>query len=375
MNRTITTSIAFVILFLFVEIKNGISQEDDFGVVFWSVDRDLVWDDIQGEPLIDTMNGFYLDLYMYPPFNANGYYYGDVRLDKLAYVFKKSSYVSEDIRNDDLLRYLNVYFDMAAYYSYKYIIQTAEAQKSTNSTIRENPHIMGNAVVEEWKLESNRFTIETKYGEEIEVLLGWESRINELVKTIKKPEPQPFEPVFSFDIALGKLVGSAGYKDLLTEPVVGYLGLEYISKPYVVVFGLSGGGQDVLKTFSKGDKTFPIGSNPNLMNLFFHGGYMILDSKRFRIIPRIGMHFSNLRYPRNNDFDASEWAISYTAGATMDVKLVDWYTRYGLSTLGSGLSLRFGAFYYPTKIGEHNLNHTLLTVGISWTFSRSAMMY
>ena len=172
----------------------------------------------------------------------------------------------------------------------------------------------------------------------------------------------------SFDLTVGPLMGLSDYSDHLTQPVAGVLGVEFAKAPFTYNIGLSGGGQRVLKTFNKDDEIFPEDSEPNILNAFLHVGYQLIDSRKWKVIPRAGVHFSSLRYPVKEDIDSGSSTFSFTLATTIDYKLKSWNRTSNTHMLFSEIGLRFGAYYYPMNVGELNMSHILLTAGLSWTF-------
>ena len=355
----------FLSLFFISHVSHG---QSDFGVVFWSEDRDLNWDDFRGSPLVDSTNSFYMDLYI-ESFSDNFYWSrGNGEIPKV-YIYTNTSFVDEDIRSDDLLRYFNVYFDLAGLYAYKLANTMAEARKSEDDNIRNNRHIIKNGIVEEWRAESDRLTIETRYGAEIEKLIMWEQKVEDLLKNQTVPVYTLPEYALTFAAGLGMRNGLNEFDDFLENKLCGYFDFEFIKEPFSFNFGITGGGVTALRTFSKGEEEFEIDSDPNFINLFLQAGYQIINTRIFKLTPRAGIHFTNLYYPEEDDIDSSVWGFSYAAGLTADINFRTWrlnnYNASGFSKFG----LRIGGFYFPTMIGKQNLTHAIFTAGLYYKLS------
>jgi len=196
----------------------------------------------------------------------------------------------------------------------------------------------------------------------------WEKDIEDRLATIEEPVFAKSKYSMTLDLTFGPLVGISEYKDYLTQPTAGVLGVEFSKAPFTYNIGLSGGGQKVKHTFRIKNEVFPISTEPNIMNIFLHIGYELLDNRKWRIVPRLGAHFSNLRYPVKDDLDANVWARSISAGTTVDYKLNSWNKKGNVHMLFSEVGLRFGAYLYPMSMSNLDLSHVLLTAGLSWTF-------
>jgi len=165
--KTMTLRPIITFLFLII-ISSSIRSQEDFGVLFWLEDRDLEWSDFKGSPLVDSSGGFFLDLYIESVAVNGTSVIMQSMYEPKTYIFTKTSYASEELRTDDLLRYFNVYFDLAAYYSHEMVERLIRARNSDDEMISKNSHVIKNAVIEEWRSESARMGIETQYGIEIE---------------------------------------------------------------------------------------------------------------------------------------------------------------------------------------------------------------
>jgi len=357
------------LLFIYFGLSTNLEGQEDFGVLYWTAERDLTWNDFKGKSLVDSSDNFFLDIYVesLSVYNSDYYYIRNSKSD--VYIFTNTSYADEEVKNEDLLRYFNVYFDLAAVYTEKLERLLVKARTSEDEFYMSNPSVIKNAVIEEWRVESSRFVLETHYGEEIESLLIWEKDVNEKVAKIVEPIFTLSDYSFALDFTVGPLIGLNEYKQYLTQPVAFVLGVEVAKAPFTYNFGISGGGQTVKKSFSKGNDEFPIDTEPNMLNIFMHTGYQLLKSEYLNITPRAGIHFSNLRYPDDEDINSSAWSISYTGGLIADIKLSKWdYSNWRDATI-SNFGLRIGAYYYPIKLGGQNLSHVLVTAGIFWSMS------
>ncbi|MEM9545828.1 MAG: hypothetical protein AAGA77_07640 [Bacteroidota bacterium] len=359
-------SIIFLILYVFFIAEA--SSQDEFGVVFWTEDRDLEWSDFKGSPLVDSTGGFFLDIYIKSLAINTSNLFVQSRLDPQTYVYTNTSYASEELRTDDLLRYFNVYFDLAAYYSNKMVKHQIQALNSDDIVVASNLQIIKNALIEEWRNESARLAIETQYGVEIEQLIMWEEDVERKLSELEKPFFSKSPYSMTLDLTVGPLIGLSEYNEFLSQPTTGVLGVEFSKAPFTYHMGLSGGGQSVKQTFSKGNEVFPANTKPNILNLFLHTGYQLLDVRRWRIVPRIGVHFSNLRYPNSDDNESSVWSTSITTGTTIDYKFKSWNNQANVHMMYSEVSLRLGAYLYPMQVGGQNLSHILLTAGVAWRF-------
>lgn len=342
--------------------------QEDFGVLYWTPDRDLDWSDFQGTSLTDTSSNFFLDLYIESVTVNNSSFFVQSVYDPKTYIFTKTSYVDENLRSDDLLRYLNVYYDLAAVYAHKMVKQLIKGRNSEDTFISSNLHIVKNAVIEEWRNESARLAIETQYGVEIERLLMWEKEVGDRLARISEPVFTKSDFSMTLDFTFGPIVGFNEYKEFLTQPIGGVLGIEVAKAPFTFNFGLSGGGASVIKSFVNEDEIFLLDTKPNMLNLFMHTGYQLVNTKRWMIIPRIGIHYTSLRYPVGEDLTSKVSKTSFTSGATIDYRLNSWNKNGNRSMMFSEIGLRFGGYYYPMNVGAQNLSHMLFTLGFSWTF-------
>lgn len=365
----------FTLLLLFLGLSTIAKSQDDFGVIYWTKERDLTWDDFKGKSLVDTLDNFFLDLYIESISSHNSNYYSYNNQEAKVYIFSRTSFADEDARNDDLLRYFNVYFDLAAVFSHKMVSQLEKARNSEDEFYRENLDIVRGAIIEEWRMESSRFVIETQYGIEIVRLLIWEREVNAKLENIAEPKYVESDYSFTFDFALGTLIGLNEYKEFLTEPVVGLFGLEVAKAPFTYNFGVSGGGQTVKKSFNRGNDEFLLDSGPNLLNLYLHTGYQLLKTKYLHLTPRIGIHFSNLSYPEDDMINSSVWVTSYTGGLVADINFSKWKYREWNSNMMSNVGLRIAAYYYPMNLGQQNLSHFVVTAGIYWKLNGLDVKY
>jgi len=363
------------VFFCIAFLSETTGQEEDLGVLFWSKERDLEWSDFKGSSIIDTVDNFYLDLYIQSVniHAADSYILFGSKPE--AYIYTNTSYVDEDLRNDDLLRYLNVYFDLAGYYAYKLDKGLSEARKSKNITIKSNPDIIKNSVIEEWRTESRRLAIETQYGQVIEKLLLWEQEIEVKVKSIKEARLNVSDYAFTFDFQAGGILLENEFSDFLSKATRAVVSLELTKDPLVFGFTATMGNQVVQETFSEGTDLFPVDSEPLLNNLLLNVGYIILENKWMRVIPRGGVHFSQLRYPTDSDLKSINWSTNFSVGLTTDLKLYKWSVKGFKGPELSDISLRIGAFYYPMKLGEANLSHGVLSAGVSWTIGGGKIGY
>jgi len=359
--------ITFLILFL--GLSTILKSQDDFGVIYWTKERDLTWDDFKGESLMDTLDDFFLDLYIESISSHNSNYYSYNNKEAKVYVFTNTSFADEAVRNDDLLRYFNVYFDLAALYAHKVAIQLEKAKASEDDFYRTNLDIVKGAIVEEWRMESARFVMETQYGAEIERLLIWEDDVNVKLENIKEPKYVDSKYSLTFDFGMGSSIGLNDYDEYLSDPLVGLFGIEIAKAPFTYSFGISGGTRFVKKSFNEGNNEFLLDTDPNLLNIYLHTGYQLLKSKYLNLTPRVGIHFSNLDYPEDDMIESSAWAISYTGGITLDINLAKFRYREWNGNMMTNLGLRIAAYYYPINIGEQNLSNVLMTVGIYWALN------
>lgn len=363
------------VLFIAVSVIDCFSQSEDHGVIFWSQERNLEWEDFKGRPMVDSLDNFYLDLYIESSNIAENEAFFLFGVRPSAYIFTNTSYVDDDIKNDDLLRYLNVYFDLAGYYAYKMTIGVNQANKSENEVIRNNPTIVRNAIIEEWRTESSRLAFETQYGVEIEKLLLWEQEINEKLLEVKEPEIKVSDYALGFEFSAGYLLDVANYEEFLTKPIVGAISMEITKAPFIYSIGFTGGGNEVKKTFNKGNDVFLKDTEPNIANLFLHGGYLLINSNKFRVAPRLGINFSHLRYPTDSDFDGNVWSVFYVTGITIDWKFLTWSAKGYKDQSLSDLSLRLGSYYYPINYGDNNFSNMSFNVGVSWTIGGGTYLY
>lgn len=123
-------------------------------------------------------------------------------------MFSNTSYVDKDVRNDDLLRLLNVYWDLSGYYADKMTSMSSSAKDNDEEMIRKNPSILQNSIIEEWRSESQRLFYDTKYGLEIEKLLMWEQKVDDLVAFIQEPKVLVSDYALGFDFSGGYLFKS-----------------------------------------------------------------------------------------------------------------------------------------------------------------------
>lgn len=352
------------------------TQNENIDVVFWSKERNLTWDDFKSTPLVDSIDNFYFDLYIQSTNVSeveNFILFGN---QPETYMFSNTSYIDPDIKSEDLLRYLNAYWDLAGYYSYKLTKTIAEARNSENITIKSNPEIISNSVLEEWRIESTRLSIDTDYGRIIEKMLDWEEDIAQKVATIKKPRLDVSKYAFGFDLQGGGLIPFGNYSDFLTKTGVGVLSMELTKAPFIFATGFAGGGQEVKMSFPDSDgNLFVKDTNPNIFNLFFHLGYLAFHNNHVRIIPRVGLHSSRLTYPKDSGYDATQWNFNFTTGCTVDYKLFGWSARAYSDHKLTDVSLRLGAYLFPMSIGESNISHGIISAGLSFTIGGGNLKY
>ena len=356
-------------------ISTSSRGQKDFGVLYWTEDRDLSWSDFKGRPIVDSIGGFFLDLYIESVTVNNSSVLIQSMYEPTIYIFTNTSYADDDLRSDDLLRYFNVHYDLAAFYAHKMVEQLINARNSEDEKISSNLHVVKNAVLEEWKSESTRLAIETEYGRVIERLIMWEKDIEDRLVAISTPIFEKSDYSMTIDLTFGPLIGPPSYDEFLTESTGGLLGLEFAKAPFTYNLGLSGGAVDVKKTFFEDEKEFRLNSNPNFLNLFMHMGYQLVNSKRWKIIPRLGIHYTSLAYARDIDIRYRASDTSFTSGLTIDYNLNAWNRKGNRSMMYSDVALRLGGYYYPMHVGEQNLSHLLLTVGLSWTFGPINVKY
>jgi hypothetical protein len=365
-----------IIIFLFTAYASYLSaQNESHGVVFWSQERDLEWDDFKGRTFEDSLDNFYLDLYITSAnaSEANSFFLFGQKPS--AYLFSNTSYVDNDIRNDDLLRLLNVYWDLSGYYAYKMTSMANSANDNDEEMIRKNPSILQNAIIEEWRSESKRLFYDTKYGLEIEKLLIWEQKVDDLVAFIQEPKVLVSDYALGFDFSGGYLFKSKKFSELQDGKGAFHIAMEITRKSLVFALGITAHHHTVRETFMDGDNIFLKGSEPFTNHVFLHTGYKILNNENFRLIPRFGLQFSNLGYSKEKNDEDRSTSISYTGGITADIKLWKWRYHSVMSPVLSDLSLRFGAYYYPMSVGPNNFSTAVITAGISWTIGGAILKY
>ena len=351
------------------------AQNESHGVIFWSQERNLEWEDFKGKPLEDSLDNFYLDLYISSAnaSEANSYFLFGQKPS--SYMFSNTSYVDNDIRNDDLLRLLNVYWDLSGYYAYKMITAANSARENDEEMVRKNPSILQNAIIAEWKAECNRLFYETNYGIEIEKLLMWEQKVDDLVALVQEPKVQVSDYALGFDFSGGYLFKSAAFTKLQDGKGAFHVGLEFTRKSLVFALGISAHRHTNRETFIDGDNIFLKGTEPFTNHVFLHAGYKILNNESFRLIPRIGLQFSNLGYSKQENNEDRSKTTSYTGGITADIKLWKWRYQSVMSPVLSDLSLRLGAYYYPMNVGNNDFSNGIITAGLSWTFGGAVLKY
>lgn len=352
-----------------------IAQVGSHGVVFWSQERDLEWDDFKGKPIVDSLNNFYLDIYITSANASEATSFFLFGQKPSSYIYSNTSYVDKDIRNDDLLRLFNVYWDLSGYYAYKMTSAANSAYENEEEVVRKNPSIIQNAIIEEWKFESNRLFIETNYGLEIEKLLVWQNDVEQLVNQVKPPKVAVSKYSLGFDFSGGILFRSKEYEDLLSKNWLAQFSMELAVKKYVFGLGFYGDGHIVKKTFYDKENEFIAGSKPFIGRVLLHGGYEVFNNDRFRIVPKAGLQFSNLRYSKEMNIDDESSSTSLTIGVSTDIKLLRFRYNSLSSTTLSSLGLRIGTYFYPMSVGDNNLNSIAITLGLSWIIGGGKLVY
>jgi len=359
----------YIILGIFIPVLYGnLMAQEDFGVLYWTEDRDLSWEDFSGVPLPDSENDFFLDLHIESITNDVPAFFIKRRYHPKVYVFTKTSYAPTEIRSAGLLRYFNLYYDLAAYYSYLLQERLIKARNSNDDFYRYNTNIIVDAIKEEWQLESKRLASETQNGQNSNRLIYWESELRSKLDSLSTPIYEKSDYSCTFDLTVGALIGLQDYTDYLSQPVAVALGLEVAKAPFTYNFGLTSGSMKVKQSFSDGEDFFVSNTEPNLLNLYMHLGYQLVDAKYIRVVPRAGIHFSHLRYPEDDNIESSHWSISYTASMMIDFKLNGWNGNANQALSYSEFVFRIGTYYYPIRVGNANISNALVTAGLAWTF-------
>lgn len=355
-----------VFFFIFFLIASNISlAQDNLGLLFWSVNRDLAWEDFRGNRMIDEEEPFFLDLHIEGVTEEAIYYPMNVYEAKV-YAFLNTSYVDEEVKSDTLLRFLNAYYDLAAVYAQEYSKRILLAQNSEDEIIRSKLHLVVEALREEWKVESIRFMSEVDGGNNFELLMRWEENIRSRLLNPVEPVYSKSNFPFGFSFSVGHFFSKGDYDKYVSGNFGVVFGLEVQQRPWSFHFDVGINEVNLEREIAKGKELFPLGSKPDMTRLGVGAGFNLIDTRNFRLTPRLGLLFSSLAYSDEDDFDAEMWAVSYTPGLTADIKLKPWdLTQIKRSMFYSEVSLRLSAYYYPIEFGYFDLSNYVISAGVS----------
>ncbi len=152
--------------------------------LYWSIDRQLTWDDFQGTPT-EASGGAASEINIYNPATIERpNIFSSPKLTAICVFDKKTSWVKKNLKTNNLLLYNQVIFNIYELYTRKLrqnFIQTdfsgeGYIKKFHKLAQRMNQHIIN---------EVQTFRVKSKYGENAEEVLKWNKHINSELEKFK----------------------------------------------------------------------------------------------------------------------------------------------------------------------------------------------
>lgn len=277
-----------------------------------------------------------------------------------AVMYKAESWIAADSLQELRLRYANVIFDFAEYYSRR----LEEEINISNSQGK----------LAEWKRtldnEIGRIAIDTRYGTASDRIIFWENYIDNLLReTFRKDVPDYKYERFSIGYYWGatthQFTGLIG--QTFSDPYCVTNGAYFTWKRVYYGFQLAFPGRSVPSSAYYSEKyQFPATATFKASYQHFNIGYEIIRKPRFIVTPFVGLttlRFIRTDVPKKPGEYSDPLKGSPNAGMAIDFRSVEFFInnsyqfRYGLTLRGS---------YSPVKYAPKLIGNCLsFTVGIS----------
>jgi len=337
------------------------------GITNWSRDYALTWDDFKGDVPIDTIPPYNLDVRLgYNFMNHDGGIIFNA-IKNQAYLLNRTSYVHEQYKSDELLYFLQTYFDLAGLYSREYQNRLIRDQRGLQK-ISPNVSIIQDVVQSEWTNDINNYLKETEYGTVTERILAWDQYIQQRLDTMSTPtfKTDPWGIGLSLDV--GFLQGIAGSREYVRPrgPSI-FLEMYILKRPWSFSLGLHDNYVNTQQTFGT-DGFFGRDREISMMHVYLIPGYDIVENNVWKILVQGGPTLVSLRYLQNSEFEGSESKFGWLAGITADYKIKSKEAREDPLRMLSYFGVRGRVMYNQVSSeGAGAIRHLVFTLGVSMT--------
>lgn len=151
--------------------------------LYWSEDRELTWNDFQGEQL-SLSDNFGGEIHIYNPSTIEkSNMFSPVKLTTICVFDKKHSWINKKFANEDLLLYNQVIFNIYELYTRK----LRETFANTNFGLNDYTdkfHKMTEEMNKELNSRIDKFRKESNMGQNKEIIIEWNNQINNELATL-----------------------------------------------------------------------------------------------------------------------------------------------------------------------------------------------
>lgn len=151
--------------------------------LYWSEDRELTWNDFQGEQL-SLSDNFGGEIHIYNPSTIEkSNMFSPVKLTTICVFDKKHSWINKKFANEDLLLYNQVIFNIYELYTRK----LRETFANTNFGLNDYTdkfHKMTEEMNKELNSRIDKFRKESNMGQNKEIIFDWNNQINNELATL-----------------------------------------------------------------------------------------------------------------------------------------------------------------------------------------------
>ena len=287
------------------------------------------------------------------------------------YISTRSSWVDTDHKNDQLLRYNQVAFDLAE-------VHRRKLERKLNSGIQiQELDLKLQRAVEECQQEIEQLNAETNGGLRAGALAEWEEYAARRLRESKINGLPPFElKRFGMGVELG--MGSGATTGTLSDhftPAFGIMyGFDFIYQPFVLYLNGTLAWGKIRKEIQADDE-WPDGKTANLAYLQAVLGYPIMESDKWKLTPFAGLGITEFTRQLNNEDedDPRFYDIGPMAGLIFELKtrqsvrMVPTIFQSSPSFFESSLRARLGVMNADLDEGGNGLSFNF-TLSYCWTF-------